>query len=385
MRIAIVTEGFRPYIGGVEARYTKFAEGLARNHEVDVYTVLQNGIPVSSAAVTSEEKDGRLSIYRLHLGDKYFLKDGTRSARDVVKFAKEVTKRLINEEYDAIILSEWPLLHILYLHSNLKLGDRRKLVIDWHEVWDSYYLRYGLKGFLGYVLERQIARLKEPTHIAVSQFTRNRLRKISKNLREIPVITNGIELHEFHENTEREREYGKILFFGRFVPHKGIDKLVGAFAILKKYDRDVKLYIIGDGPLREHVKRLSKMVDGVHVLMSLERRELIKHIKTSWVVVIPSEREGQGISYLEAMAAGTPVVTIKSPLNAFSNMVRNGVEAIVAEPTHNSIAESIHRLMKDHCLWSSLSQNGRKVAQQFTWSSSLKRLEKVLATVCTNG
>jgi glycosyltransferase involved in cell wall biosynthesis len=105
---------------------------------------------------------------------------------------------------------------------------------------------------------------------------------------------------------------------------------------------------------------------------------LLEIIKSAWMVVIPSYREGHGISYLEAMAAGTPVISIRSPYNAFSNMVENGEQALLADPKPDSLAKAITTLLLDEELHKRLSENGRAFASRFSWEDISLELEKVL-------
>jgi len=374
MKIAIVAEGFRPYVGGVETRYTKLAEKLARRHDVEVVTLIQNNRPTTGENVPENEVWGRVRVFRVRVQGEYFLEDGTRSLKGVREFAKRCAEKLRGSDYDVVLASEWPLLHIPYI----KRSARHPIIVDWHEVWGTYYWRFGLKGVGGYLLERVVARLKGVRHVAVSEFTRNRLRKVLGVRGEIPVIWNGVDPEEYRDVSNVEREYGKILFFGRFAPHKGIDLLVEAFKEVKRFVKDASLHIVGDGPLRNFVESIPSKVDGVKVHLALPTRELLKHIASSWIAALPSSREGQGISYLEAMTAGTPVVSIKSEHNAFSSMVRDGVEALIADPNPRSLAASILRLLRDDGLWRSLSENGKVFASRFDWEKISLKLERVL-------
>jgi len=376
MRIAIVSEGFRPYVGGVETRYTKLAERLSRRHDVDVITLLHD-IHASEDEVPAEESCGRLRVFRIRVDGKYFLRDGTRSLSGVKEFSRRCVESLRKNDYDVVLVSEWPLLHILYLR---KRTDHR-MIVDWHEVWGKYYWKFGIKGLGGYILEKIVAGLRGIKHVAVSDFTRNRLKKILRVHGDVPVIWNGVDLDEYGEISAVKREFGKIVFFGRFAPHKGIELLIDAFKIVRRSRPEATLHIIGDGPLRDRVTFTASKVDGVQVHLAIPRKKLLEHIKSAWVAAIPSSREGQGISYFEAMAAGTPVIAARSPYNAFSSMARDGEDALIVERERSALAKGILRLLKDEHLWRRLSENGKKFAFRFTWDEIILKLEKVLKDV----
>jgi glycosyltransferase involved in cell wall biosynthesis len=377
MQIAIVSEGFKPYIGGVETRYTKLAEYLATKHEVDVITLFQGAVDPEGGDVLETESFGRVRVFRVKTNGNYFLEDGTRSLKGIEEFSKKCTEYLKRNSYDIVLVSEWPLLHALYIRRT----TNHNMIIDWHEVWGRYYWKFGLKGFAGYVLEKILARSKGIKHIAVSDFTKRRLQSILGMKENVPVIWNGIDPAEYHNPPNVIREDGKILFFGRFAPHKGIELLIKAFKIVKNIRPEASLHIVGDGPLKRQVIAMASRLEDIHVHIAVPRSKLLEIIKSAWVTVIPSHREGQGISYLESMAAGTPVITIKSPYNAFSNIVKNGEEALVANPEPNSLAQAILMLLKDENLHMRLSENGKIFASRFTWESISLELERVFENV----
>jgi len=377
MRIAIVSEGFKPYIGGVETRYTKLAEYLCRKNEVDVITLLQMAIDPENGKIPESESSGRLRIFRINAPNKYFLEDGTRSLWGVREFSKKCLEYLKRNDYDVVLSSQWPLLHIVYIKSEYS----HNLVIDWHEVWGRYYWKFGLRGLGGYILEKIVAKMNKVKHIAVSNFTRERLKNILGVKDSVPVIWNGIDPVEYDDLANTKREFGKIVFFGRFAPHKGIDLLIRAFKIVKRSRPEASLHIIGDGPLRNQIIAVTSRVEGVHTHIAVPRKRLLENIKSAWTVVIPSHREGHGISYIEAMAAGTPVISIRSPYNAFSSMVKNREEALLADPEPNSLAEAILELLKNEDLHKKLSDKGRVFALRFNWENIGSELEKVLEDV----
>jgi len=98
---------------------------------------------------------------------------------------------------------------------------------------------------------------------------------------------------------------------GNLIPIKAFDRLIEAFAQVKE---NAKLYIIGDGPEKEHLENLihELHLDGlVELLGQLERTEINKVYQKSHVFVLPSQSETFGVSYIEAMYAGLPVIATR--------------------------------------------------------------------------
>ena len=98
---------------------------------------------------------------------------------------------------------------------------------------------------------------------------------------------------------------------GNLIPIKAFDRLIEAFAQVKE---NAKLYIIGDGPEKEHLENLihELHLDGlVELLGQLKRTEINKVYQKSHVFVLPSQSETFGVSYIEAMYAGLPVIATR--------------------------------------------------------------------------
>jgi len=115
-----------------------------------------------------------------------------------------------------------------------------------------------------------------------------------------------------------------ILCVARLIPTKGIDILLHSARQLLREGVRLHLVIIGDGPSRESLRSLAKDlgVDGdVSFLGYLPHREVLKHMAVCDAFVLPSWRETFGLVYLEAMAAGRPVIAVRG----------QGVDGIVEE------------------------------------------------------
>ena len=165
---------------------------------------------------------------------------------------------------------------------------------------------------------------------------------------------------------------------GRFVPHKNIPILLDVFKLLRATGLDLSLHIIGDGPLRPYVERLARDVAGASVLGPLSKEELITELKNAWVAAIPSTREGQGIAFLESMAAGTPLVTVDGRFTAVREVVQNGRNGFVTELSSEAIASAIRQLLEDQNLWKRFSEEGYRTASCYSWDESAERYEQLL-------
>ena len=372
MRLAIVSEGFSPYIGGVETRYTELASKLAQKHEISILTILKDDNDGFDPP-WKERIDG-ITVHRLPQTGEYFLADGTRSARGLAGFLARALSEMGGRDFDAVICSEWPLAHV----PPVALLRNSLCVVDWHEVWGRYYLSFGMKGLIGYLLERAVARMPRLKHVAVSNFTKSRLvSHLGVPSPHVAVIPSGVNTRAF-DALNVKKEEGQLIYFGRFMPHKHIEWLIEAFERLVRSEPELSLRIIGDGPLRKSLEERTRGADGIEILGPLTREKLIRELKAAWIAAIPSVREGQGISYLEAMAAGTPVVAVQSPLSAVRELIENDRNGLIVEASPQGLIRGITSFLRDRDLWSRISEAGRRTALCYDWDECATRFNDLL-------
>jgi len=147
---------------------------------------------------------------------------------------------------------------------------------------------------------------------------------------------------------------------------------------LVRSEPELSLRIIGDGPLRKSLEERTRGADGIEILGPLTREKLIRELKAAWIAAIPSVREGQGISYLEAMAAGTPVVAVESPLSAVRELIENDRNGLIVEASPQGLIRGITSFLRDRDLWSRISEAGRRTALCYDWDECATRFNDLL-------
>lgn len=133
----------------------------------------------------------------------------------------------------------------------------------------------------------------------------------------IHVIYNAFvpPLLQKEKNTLRSKHNlsGRILVsVGRLVPWKGFEGLIALLPKLIVRYPDAKLYIAGDGPFFQKLKKLIEvehMEEYIHLLGSLDQKDLFEYIAASDVFVLNTNYEGFSHQLLEVMALGIPIVT----------------------------------------------------------------------------
>jgi glycosyltransferase involved in cell wall biosynthesis len=170
--------------------------------------------------------------------------------------------------------------------------------------------------------------------------------------RAVRVIPGGVEIPATVAEPE---EPPHVLYAGRLSAEKGVVQLAEAA-------RDLPLVVAGDGPLRD---RLSRTVGWV------AHDELLRLYERAAVVVCPSLREGFGVSCIEAMAHGRPVVA--SAVGGLRDLVVDGETGLVV-PAGDvaALRAALERLLADGELRRRLGAAARaRAAEHFSWDRSV--------------
>lgn len=168
--------------------------------------------------------------------------------------------------------------------------------------------------------------------------------------------------------------------------YKGHDVMVRAMPLVLARVPDAQWIVVGDGPLRDPIRRLSEAC-GLNGAVSLRgvvsdeaRDELLSraHVFAMPARVSPGGAgEGFGIVYLEAGVHGLPVVAGR--VGGAVDAVLDGVTGLLVDPTdHVQVAHAITRLLTDRELAAQMGVAGRDRARSFAWPSIAGRVEELI-------
>lgn len=183
-------------------------------------------------------------------------------------------------------------------------------------------------------------------------------------------VPTGVDSEIFSDSGMPRKE--QLVVVGRLVWQKGLEYLLDAVKLVVALKPDVRLLIVGDGPLRGEVEEsieamgLSKNVTLTGVL---PHSEITKLLNESRVFVLSSVSEGLPRALLEAMACGTPVVVTDVGDCA---LAAKDAGVVVAPRDSEALANAVLRILDDASLWRSASRRGRKKAEQYTWEARSK-------------
>jgi glycosyltransferase involved in cell wall biosynthesis len=345
-------------MAGTERRFFEIGKRLVeRGHEVHVLTIrYDNNLP-------KEEMIEGMFVHRYAYSKNYVLPKTSRSLEGVIKYSLLTFVKLFGKHFDICYSNEWPIFHSLFAKPAVPC-----LVQEWCEVWTN-------PGKVT-VLQKILTRFGDH-HVAVSQFTEKRLINLLKlDPEKVTVIPNGVDYPNFR-NDLGNKVRGRIVYVGRLVPHKRVDLLIEAFQKVKENVPEAELHIVGTGPLLSSIKEKSSTIRDCFVHGFLSEEDLRDLLKTSWVFVLPSEREGSSIVALEAMAAGIPVITVDFPNNAAKELAQFSC-CLVTKPNSKSIASAVLRLWGDEELWSNIRQNALEFAEKNNWDTVSIQIEECM-------
>ena len=224
--------------------------------------------------------------------------------------------------------------------------------------------------------------------IAVSKFIEQKL--IDKGCPKEKIIQHyiGVDTDVF-KPSEQLPENGRFLFVGRLVKKKGAEYLIKAFHEAIKTNPNIKLRIVGDGPLMEELKTLTENIfkkgnpNAITFVGKLPPEEVQKEIQQAQALCAPSitddsgDQEGLPISILESLSSGTPVIaTYSAGIAEAVEDDKNGY--LVKEKDIEGIAKAIISISQNNETRDRLAKEARKKAvENFNLNTQCEKLERI--------
>lgn len=374
MRIAFVYDGAYPWIkGGVEKRLHEIGKGLVkRGHEVHWYCV---GWWLNENRNRDIEVDG--INYHAVCGPMEMYVNGRRSIKAAIKFSLSLFRPLLRNKFDIIDCQQFPFFPC-FISKLVSVIRGSIFIMTVHEYWGPYWYEYlgKIKGLFGRLIEKLTFKLTDNV-ITISNYVKSTLDFYNGK---IYVVPDGVQFDRIRM-LRKKGEKSNLIFVGRLIKHKNVDILLRAMDILKRRGFSFKCFIIGDGPEKKNLKKLSEELGLEYEVKFLGRvpsdDDVYRYMKSSDVFVFPSSREGAGIVTLEANAAGLPVITADHPLNASRELITSN-NGILFDLTPEDLAEKIIFMMKNH---EGMKEDCIKFAENYSWDNIVKLTENVYLEV----
>lgn len=278
----------RTPVGGVGAFLKNTQEHLSDNYKFD-YLIVED-VPNSDFIPFVESRGSNVILLNISL-----------SLKNSFKIRRELKKRLIDKKYSIVHLHSANIASLVFpVCKELGIGIR---ILHSHSTQYSDGL---LRSLRNYIIE--IPMFFFTTHlIACSHAAGDFLFK----KRAYTVLYNGIDVEKFHPRNDNQKDKKEIVIghVGNFVPVKNHEFIIQVFYELSKIHDNYKLYLFGDGLLKEKIQQLVYEMGLMDKVVFWGR---ISNIQDYYddidIFVLPSLYEGFPVAAMEAQAYGIPVI-----------------------------------------------------------------------------
>lgn len=263
-----------------------------------------------------------------------------------------------------------------------RLATRRPVVVLVHHVhreqWPVVYP--GPVGRVGWWLESRAApRLyRRSQYVAVSRATRAELAQLGVDGRRVAVVHNGTDPPLGVDVARSARP--TLCVVGRLVPHKQVEHAVDVVKALRGDFPDLSLRVVGSGWWAENLRKYAAEA-GVGDLVVFEGQvsEQRKHevYRLSWLLALPSLKEGWGLVVTEAGMHGTPTVAYASAGGTRESILQGRSGLLVGD--HEEFTAAVRAVLCDAALREALSSGAREAALRFTWAHAQAGFAHVVA------
>jgi teichuronic acid biosynthesis glycosyltransferase TuaC len=215
--------------------------------------------------------------------------------------------------------------------------------------------------------------------ICVSEKVREQVDEGTSNHANTTVVHNGVDAKLFCP-AEVVYASNTILSVGNLILVKGHASLLRAFSRVSEQFPQFVLEIIGEGPELSNLRTLAislNLAGKVHFLGRQSRREVAEAMQRCAIFALPSSYEGLGCAYLEAMAAGKPVIGCKD--QGIEDVIRHGVNGWLVRPGNlEEMASALTFLLSNAELRDRIGFTARQtILQNFTFEYQANQLNRI--------
>lgn len=379
MKILITTDWYAPTVNGVVTSVLSLRrELLAQGHDVRVLTLSQTPHSRCEDGVTYI---GAVSAGMIYPGARLRMAPGRELLTDLVEWKPDVIHSQC--EFSTFLLAR-----------KLAAATGAPIIHTYHTVYEDYthYFspsrRWGqaaVTAFSRWVVG-QTACVIVPTGKVLGILERYQVS------RPVHVIPTGIDLGRFSAPADREalaalrqrlgipRENFVMVCVGRLAEEKNISELLRHTAALGR--EDVTLLLVGDGPYRsslEHQVQALGLERQVVFAGMVPPEQVAQYYRLGDVFVSASNSETQGLTYIEALAAGVPALCRQDP--CLAGVVVDGVNGWQFRDGAG-FRTGVARLLADPALREELARHGAELARRdFSAESFARRVAAVYTQV----
>jgi glycosyltransferase involved in cell wall biosynthesis len=341
-----------PEMGGAEVHFHEIFKRIAnKGHQVTLFAHHFDNAP-------NEEIIDGIKIIRL--GNK-FLFDR--------QFRNYYLKNLKKNSYDLIVddISKIPLNTPKYIN--------KPIVGILHHIHGNSLYKEVFSPLAYYIINKEKSipkNYKNSPIFTVSESSQNELVKLGMDKTKTDILYNAIDQTLFSQIEINKSKTPLVTYVGRIKNYKNINKIIDAIAIVAQKIPNIKFIIGGKGDNLESLKlqvtklNLNKNVEFTGFLTEQEKADLLSK---SWLFVTMAEKEGWGITVIEANSVKTPAIGSNVP--GLKDSIRNGETGYLVELGNTTeLAKKIINLLENKEELTRISKNSYEWSKKFSWDNS---------------
>lgn len=255
-----------------------------------------------------------------------FYYDNVLLKRDRILYGSKIKKQLNQIESHIKEIKTIDLIHAHTLYSDggtaylLKRKFNLRYIVSVRATDINLFYKYGihLRGFIKKVLQHAEAIVFISHAYKEKTFEILPLDVVKSIKKKVYVIPNGIDESWFNKEIgnkqEKDNKKKEMLFTGKIDKNKNLRRVLEALKELNRQGDQYFLHIAGEGPLKEELEGYAQKLglsSEIKFYGHVNKEELIKIMDRVDIFVLPSIHETFGISYIEALSRGIPIIYSK--------------------------------------------------------------------------
>ena len=376
LKIAIFTNNYFPFIGGVPISIERLTKGLRKlGHEVYIFAPEYPENPADDEAkvircktIMHKEQNGmELPVVNI--------------------FSNDIEEKFSELDFDVVHSH-----HPIWLGSKgLSLAEEYEVprVLTYHTRLEKY--SHYLPDFMVFkkLFENRIAHyiIKKAANrsdavFAPTETAQEYLRNIGVS-RHIKVLPTGVDFDDYQVGQSQIKELRDkyknkdevlLLSVSRLSKEKNLYFLVEALEHIKETtELNFKCLIVGDGSEKENLEEYiieNDLTDYIQLIGAVDHQKISQYYAMADLFVFASKSETQGMVLLEAMAGSTPVVAVRS--SGIEDVIKNGYNGYKVPENIEQWSSKVVKLVRSNDLLEEMSQN----AYQYAKDNSIEEMAK---------
>ena len=383
LRILITTYWDYPVVGGLQNYISTLKTSLEKlGHRVDI--IAPNQFPKEIKAIRKKIRKDTKQFYKSRYNSycEQIVKENERlSSYELMLRQMDLDKYDVFHAQDRFTANVLGRVNKLYqkplFFTPHGFMTQRKLsfnLIERGSVEEAYYLALDQKA------------VENSTHIiTLCEVFRPMLKELGAMNNKMTTIYTGIDFQSEDKKNNNSKKNKKVVItcVSRLRPRKGHKYLFEALALIKDELKNVEVWIVGDGEMKEVLEKQVKALPCKNIKFLGERNDVAKLLGQSDIYVLPTTSDTLPIAIIEAMFANKAIITTN--VGGIPEIIQDQHTGLIVEPGDvQQLADKLSLLLSDSGLRDNLAQNAKAFAKKhLTDMIMAKKVEEIYLLSCT--